>query len=79
MRMRKVNRMVFDNPAVKNNPLFAFDPQRAANAFFDAKWMALQRAKAAAAKAAAAKSSWELRLPLFFCISNILFNYILYI
>ena len=55
MRMRKVNRMVFDNPAVKNNPLFAFDPQRAANAFFDAKWMALQRAKAAAAKAAAAK------------------------
>ena len=55
MRMRKVARVAFNNPGIKDDPLFAFDPQRAANKFFNNQWLALQRAKAAAAKAAAAK------------------------
>lgn len=55
MRMRRVARVAFENNDIKRDPLFAFDPQRAADKFFENKWLMLQRAKAAAAKAAAAK------------------------
>ena len=55
MRMRKVARAAFENTDIKRDPLFAFDPQRATDKFFENKWLMLQRAKAAAAKAAAAK------------------------
>ena len=58
MRMRKIQRAIFDNPSIRNDANFPFDPQKAVNAFFDHKWLALQRAKAAAAakaKAATAK------------------------
>ena len=55
MKMRRINRMAFENTDVKRDPLFAFDPQRAIDKFFENKWLMLQRAKAAAAKAAAAK------------------------
>ena len=55
MRMRKIQRAIFDNPSIRNDANFPFDPQKAVNAFFDARGRALQRGKAAAAKAAAAK------------------------
>ena len=55
MRMRKVARAAFNNPGIKDDPMFAFNPQLAVDKFFNNQWLAMQRAKAAAAKAAAAK------------------------
>ena len=75
MRMRKVSRITFENPAIKQDPMYQFNQQRAADLYFARK---LAEAKAAKT-AAASKYLWELRLPLFFYIRNILFNYILYI
>ena len=52
MRMRKVDRLGFENPSLKDDPLFKFDRQRAADLFFARK---LAEAKAAKAAASATK------------------------
>ena len=55
MKMRRINRMAFENTDVKRDPLFAFDPQRAIDKFFAMKLAAARAAAAAKAKAATAK------------------------
>ena len=52
--MRKIDRMIFECPAIKHDGVFAFDPQRAADHYF-AKKLAEAKAAAAAKASAAAK------------------------
>ena len=55
MRMRRIDRVTFNNPTIKQDAMFAFNPQLGADKFFAMELAAARAAAAAKAKAATAK------------------------
>ena len=51
MRMRRADRISFENPVIKHDAMYQFDKQRAANLYFARKLAEAKAAKAAASSA----------------------------
>ena len=47
MRMRRIDRLAFENPAIRNEKMFEFNQQRAADLYFARKLAEAKAAKAA--------------------------------